>query len=49
MTVSGIINAQLNTAGRDDIGAAMSILLIGGTVGIYLISDKLFRVSERWG
>jgi len=49
MTVSGIINTQLNTVGRDDVGAAMSILLIGATVGIYLVSDRLFRVSERWG
>jgi putative spermidine/putrescine transport system permease protein len=49
MTMSGIINAQLNTANRADIGAAMSILLIGGTIAIYLVSDRLFKVSEKWG
>ncbi|WP_432841743.1 ABC transporter permease [Dactylosporangium sp. CA-092794] len=49
MTVSGIINGQLNTANRPDLGAAMSLLLIGGTVAIYLVADRLFKVSERWG
>jgi putative spermidine/putrescine transport system permease protein len=49
MTLSGIIDAQLNTSNRADIGAAMSILLVGGTVGTYLVADRLFRVSERWG
>ncbi|TCB97245.1 ABC transporter permease subunit [Micromonospora zingiberis] len=49
MTVSGIINAQLNTANRADVGAAMSLLLVGGTVAIYLVADRLFKVSERWG
>ncbi|MEU8021929.1 MULTISPECIES: ABC transporter permease [Micromonospora] len=49
MTMSGIINAQLNTANRADVGAAMSLLLVGGTVAIYLVADRLFKVSERWG
>ncbi|OLT18732.1 hypothetical protein BJF78_00775 [Pseudonocardia sp. CNS-139] len=49
LTVSGLINAQLRTANRIDVGAAMSVLLIAGTVGAYLIADRLFRVSERWG
>ncbi|MGW4729794.1 ABC transporter permease [Streptomyces shenzhenensis] len=49
MTLSGVINAQLNNANRADVGAAMSIILIGGTVVIYLIADRLFKVSERWG
>ncbi|WP_159502422.1 ABC transporter permease [Microbacterium sp. 18062] len=49
MTVSGVINAQLNTANRPDLGAAMSILLVGGTMLIYLVSDRLFKVSEKWG
>lgn len=49
MTLSGIINAQLNTANRAGVGAAMSVLLIGGTVAIYLVADRLFQVSEKWG
>ncbi|MFK4759860.1 ABC transporter permease [Microbacterium sp. ZW T5_45] len=49
MTVSGVINAQLNTANRPDLGAAMSILLVGGTMLIYLVADRLFKVSEKWG
>jgi putative spermidine/putrescine transport system permease protein len=49
MTVSGVINAQMNQANRPDIGAAMSILLVGGTMIVYLIADRLFRVSEKWG
>ncbi|RKN05945.1 ABC transporter permease [Streptomyces radicis] len=49
MTVSGVINAQMNQANRPDIGAAMSILLVGGTMVVYLLADRLFRVSEKWG
>lgn len=49
MTVSGVINAQLNTANRPDLGAAMSILLVGATMLIYLVADRLFKVSEKWG
>jgi putative spermidine/putrescine transport system permease protein len=49
MTLSGVINSQLATGTRDDVGAAMSILLVGGTVAIYLVADRLFKVSEKWG
>ncbi|GAA1688083.1 ABC transporter permease [Microbacterium sediminicola] len=49
MTVSGVINAQMNTANNPEIGAAMSILLVGGTMLVYLIADRLFKVSEKWG
>lgn len=49
MTVSGVINAQMNQANRPDLGAAMSILLVGGTMLVYLIADRLFKVSEKWG
>ncbi|MDQ1129295.1 ABC transporter permease [Microbacterium sp. SORGH_AS_0888] len=49
MTISGVINSQLKTANRPDLGAAMSILLVGATILIYLIADRLFRVSEKWG
>jgi putative spermidine/putrescine transport system permease protein len=49
LTVSGVINAQINQANRPDLGAAMSILLVGGTMLIYLVADRLFRVSEKWG
>lgn len=49
MTVSGVINSQMNQANRPELGAAMSILLVGGTMLIYLIADRLFNVSEKWG
>ncbi|KAA9106032.1 ABC transporter permease [Microbacterium rhizomatis] len=49
LTVSGVINAQMNQANRPDLGAAMSILLVGGTMLIYLVADRLFKVSEKWG
>jgi len=49
MTISGVINAQMNQANRPELGAAMSILLVGGTMLVYLIADRLFKVSEKWG
>lgn len=49
MTISGVINSQMNQANRPELGAAMSILLVGGTMLIYLIADRLFKVSEKWG
>ncbi len=49
MTVSGVINAQINQANRPELGAAMSILLVAGTMLVYLIADRLFKVSEKWG
>lgn len=49
LTVSGLINLQINTTNRPDLGAAMSLLLVGATVVIYLIADRLFKVSEKWG
>jgi len=49
MTVSGVINSQMNQANQPEIGAAMSILLVAGTMVIYLVADRLFKVSEKWG
>ncbi|TAJ48087.1 MAG: ABC transporter permease [Herbiconiux sp.] len=49
MTISGLINTQLNTANRPDLAAAMSIVLVAATMLIYLVADRLFKVSERWG
>ena len=49
MTISGVINTQLNTANRPDLAAAMSLVLVAATMVIYLIADRLFKVSERWG
>ncbi len=49
MTVSAVIDSQVSTANRPDLAAAMSILLVGGTMIVYLIADRLFRVSEKWG
>lgn len=49
LTVSGVINLQINTANRPDLGASMSLLLVATAIVIYLIADRLFRVSEKWG
>ncbi|MCW4385084.1 ABC transporter permease [Salinibacterium sp. SYSU T00001] len=49
LTVSGLINLQVNTLNRPDLGASMSLLLVAATVVIYLIADRLFKVSEKWG
>lgn len=49
MTISGVINAQMHQANQPEIGAAMSILLVAGTMVIYLVADRLFKVSEKWG
>lgn len=49
LTVSGVINLQINTANRPDLGAAMSLLLVAATILIYLVADRLFKVSEKWG
>ncbi|MGP6170085.1 ABC transporter permease [Microbacterium sp. A204] len=49
MTISGVINSQMNQANRPELGAAMSILLVGGTILVYLVADRLFKVSEKWG
>jgi putative spermidine/putrescine transport system permease protein len=49
LTVSGLINSQMSQANRPDLGAAMSILLVAGTMLVYLVADRLFNVSEKWG
>ncbi|MFT4307507.1 MAG: ABC transporter permease [Microbacterium sp.] len=49
MTVSAVIDSQVGTANRPDLAAAMSILLVAGTMLVYLIADRLFDVSEKWG
>jgi putative spermidine/putrescine transport system permease protein len=46
--VSALINVEMNTANRPDLGAAMSVLLLGGTVLIYLFADRAFKISEKW-
>jgi len=49
LTVAGVIDLQISTTTRPDLGAAMSLLLVAATAVIYLIADRLFRVSEKWG
>ena len=39
----------MSQANRPDLGAAMSILLVAGTMLVYLVADRLFNVSEKWG
>ena len=48
-TLSGLIALQLGAVDRPEAAAAMSLLLVGGTVALYLTADRLFRVSEHWG
>jgi putative spermidine/putrescine transport system permease protein len=49
LTVSGVIDLQMGSINRPDVGAAMSVMLVAATVVTYLVADRLFRVSERWG
>ena len=49
LTVAGVIDLQISTTNRPDLGAAMSLLLVAATAVIYLIADRLFQVSEKWG
>lgn len=49
LTVSGLITLQLGAANRPEVAAAMSLLLVAGSMLLYLVSDRVFRVSERWG
>ncbi len=49
LTVSGVIGLQMGSIRRPDLGAAMSIMLVAATVLIYLITDRIFKVSEKWG
>jgi putative spermidine/putrescine transport system permease protein len=46
--VSALINLEMNSANRPDLGAAMSVLLLGGTLLIYLAADRVFKISEKW-
>ncbi|MDR1798594.1 MAG: ABC transporter permease [Bifidobacteriaceae bacterium] len=49
LTVSGVINLEMRSANRPDLGASMSVILTTATVVVYLVSDRFFRVSEKWG
>jgi putative spermidine/putrescine transport system permease protein len=48
LTVAGDIDMQFNHVNQPQLAAAMSVLLLGGILLIYLVADRLFRVSERW-
>lgn len=47
-TVAGMIGWAFGTPDRLPLAAAMSIILLGVVVVIYLVADRLFKVSEQW-
>lgn len=48
-TVAGLIGFFFGTSGGLPRAAAMSLILLGVVIVIYLIADRLFKVSEKWG
>jgi putative spermidine/putrescine transport system permease protein len=48
LTVSGLIDAKFASVSTQSQAAALSILLLATALVVYLIADRLFRVSERW-
>jgi putative spermidine/putrescine transport system permease protein len=48
LTVAGDIDLNFNHANQPELATAMSVLLLGGILLIYLVADRLFRVSEKW-
>jgi putative spermidine/putrescine transport system permease protein len=49
LTVSGLIDLEMRSANRPELGAAMGVLLAVSTICVYFAADRLFRVSEKWG
>ncbi|MGE4426630.1 MAG: ABC transporter permease [Solirubrobacteraceae bacterium] len=47
--VSGLIGGAFNTPGQEGVAAAMSLFLLLVVIIIYVIADKVFKVSEQWG
>jgi putative spermidine/putrescine transport system permease protein len=48
-TVAMLIALKFNQHDAFEQAAALSLLLVVAVVGFYVIADRLFKVSERWG
>lgn len=48
LTLAGYIDQQFNGADQAAEAAAMSVMLLGAVLVVYLAADRLFRISERW-
>ena len=48
-TLAGLIGFYYGVPGGLPHAAAMSLILLGVVIVIYLAADRLFRVSEQWG
>jgi putative spermidine/putrescine transport system permease protein len=47
--VAGLIGNDFSQAGQTPVAAAMSIVLLLIVIVVYVIADRIFRVSEQWG
>jgi len=47
--VASLIGTYFNTPNRAGTAAAMSLLLLLVVVIVYLVADRVFKVSEQWG
>jgi putative spermidine/putrescine transport system permease protein len=48
-TVAGMIGATFIAPDQTSMGAAMSLLLLGVVIIVYIAADWAFKVSEQWG
>jgi len=48
-TIAGMIGATFIAPDQTSQGAAMSLLLLGVVIVIYIAADRAFKVSEQWG
>jgi putative spermidine/putrescine transport system permease protein len=47
--VAGLIGQSFNVPGETPVAAAMSLVLLAIVVLVYLVADRVFKVSEQWG
>lgn len=47
--VAGLIGQSFNVPGETPIAAAMSLILLAVVIIVYLVADRVFKVSEQWG
>jgi putative spermidine/putrescine transport system permease protein len=47
--VSGLIGVDFNQPAGPPVAAAMSVALLVIVIIVYIIADRLFKVSEQWG
>ena len=48
-TVASMIGAAFSAPDATAPAAAMSLLLLGVVIVVYIAADRVFKVSEQWG